>query len=412
MARRKETIDEQLARIRREAAEKRAIIEAAQKRIVPITLDLGKDAYCISTRRPYKLVDEFLAVVDAREDLEGAMRTARALILDPKIQAVAMVRGSQTLTKSFQKLEKFFGHEKQYEQSPKGLHVLPWLQKNKHLYIQESTLFKDKIKQIGFWRSAWSLGSDFDEISRTARIVFPENLSWSIRRAESSEPGHLHYDDFYRPGKNTLLDLPRSFLKSVNKEEFEPLPGNTTLIYALSHGPLVCKTDDMQPYQNFYFDENNQTAYQAQDGDLLLMRGRWGSDYPDFNPVFHCSPVIDDGDRQRFVALASSNYSYLAPQVREFLGRSRLPINNPFERLYNDLYYVERFFDDLDKIQHDVEPRLVEKFFRETQQESPKIIRKLQQMNDPRIARMRQANINNRFPEETLERVLPFLDAA
>jgi len=86
---RKESVLEQTIRLRKEGDEKRALIEATRKRTRMINLESGDTACDITTKTQFRVIDDFLAVVDGRENLPQAMKLARSLL--PDFEAVSVI---------------------------------------------------------------------------------------------------------------------------------------------------------------------------------------------------------------------------------------------------------------------------------------------------------------------------------
>ncbi|PCJ99460.1 MAG: hypothetical protein COA45_05340 [Zetaproteobacteria bacterium] len=311
--------------------------------IKPITLDQGEWAQEFGVR--YRVIDDFLAVVDGRDDCLAAFKTARELIQNPKFHAVAVIRDSQTLASSFNDIAGTMAVDRAFGLSAKEGRVLVWPQKDRVLYEEASILYATKLKTAGFfgWGTESFLGTDFHNVFKDAREVFPEVLSWSIRDRNSDHVGTIHFDEANRPGLHDISNLPDKYIQDVNEEHYAALPGGITLSMALAHGgTIVCNSSGGPPKNNNFYDpENLITGYQAQDGDFLVIRSRgWGQDVP---PAAHCAPKLDNALQHRYVAIASSHTSYLSPQVRESIGRSRLPSQDPIDVLLSEIDQIPTY---------------------------------------------------------------------
>lgn len=315
--------------------------------IKPITLDQGEWAQDTCGR--YRVIDEFLAVVDGRDDPLAAFKTARELIQNPKFHAVAVIRDSQTLASSFNDIAGTMAVDRKFGPGVKEGRVLAWPQKDRFLYEETLMLraFGDatQVKKAGFlgWGTESFLGTDFYNVFKDAREVFPEILSWSIRNKNSGNVGSIHFDDTNRPGLHNLLDLPDKYIQDVNEEHYVALPGGVTLSMALAHGgTIVCNSSGGLPKNSQFYDpENPVIGYQAQEGDFLVMRSRgWGQG---FSPAAHVAPKLDCILQHRYVAIASSHTSYLAPQVRESIGRSRLPTQDPIDIILSEIDQIPTY---------------------------------------------------------------------
>lgn len=353
-------------------------------RIRPITLDIAD--WSIDPDGKYGVVDGFLAVVDGQDDLLAALETARELIKNPQFQAVAVIRNSQTLTQSFQSIAGMMDVDGKFGLGAIEGRILPWPDKNKYLYINQGMTTIFPHKSLRFGKAEKGIGADFHEIFSATKEVFPEYLSWSVRKLKSGVPGELHYDECYRPGLRNVSDLPRGFVKSVNSEIFQPLSGSITMTTSLDNGgTIVCNSNEILPQQNFYDEDNALLGYQGQNGDLLILRANgWDADQG-YTPSFHCPPKVENIMARRYVAVSSSNASFLSPQIREMLGRSRLPSDDP----------LNTFLDDFDNIRNDTSASLLKTAFLQT---SPEILKDF------------PIEMLDRFPDETVQEILPILD--
>lgn len=354
------------------------------ERIRPITLDIAD--WSIDPDGRYGVVDGFLAVVDGQEDLLAALKTARELLQNPQFQAIAIVRNSQSLTKSFESIAGMMDVDSKFGIGAIEGRILPWPEKNKYLYLNRGMTTIFPHKSLRFGKAEKGIGADFHEIFPAAREVFPEFLSWSVRRLKSGVPGELHYDERYRPGLRDVTDLPRGFAKSVNSEIFQPLAGSITMTTSLANGgTIVCDSNGMLPQQNFYDEDSPLIGYQGQDGDLLILRAQGWAQEQGYTPSFHCPPIVESILSRRYVAVASSNTSYLSPQVRESLGRSRVPSDDPYNQ----------FLDNFDQVRNDTSAILLKQAFLET---------------SPEILRAFPKEMLDRFPDETIREILPILE--
>lgn len=338
-------------------------------------------------------VDDFVAVVDGREDFPAALETAKELIQQQPFQAVDVIRESQTLDKSSYAIAGPFEVDNTF-----GLdetQILPWPQKNKMLYRQVRFLraFGDPLqyKPIKNSKAHKLIGEDYVAAFNAARKVFPELLSWSIRRINSGHPGIAHFDEPNRPGLHNILELPQKYIQDAEQEHFTTLPGGITMTMALRHGgSIVCKTptDQRLPENtNFYADDNTLTGYQAQSGDFLVLRARgWDKG---FLPSCHLAPRLTRALQRRYVAVASSHTSFLAPQVRESLGRPRLP---------DEEDPVDLCLSEIDQIFTYMEPEAILEYFKSL---DPEI---LQQVANSSTVR--------RFPEAVVDEIDATLEAA
>ncbi len=339
-------------------------------------------------RGRFGVIDDFLVVLDGREDLLSTLKTARELIKDPRFQAICIIRDSQTLSESFAAVAGMMEADHKFGYGAKEGVVLPWPEKDRFLFKDKGITSLRSNKSFSQGRADKLIGPDFNQVFMATGIVFPEYLSWEIKRLKNVTPGILHYDEGYSPGRRNILDLPKGFVNSVNAREFDVLEGGLTFSMSLANeSTIVCKTDSVFQRQNFYNSENSMTGYQAQNGDLLIMRSHGWDVNQGYQPVFHCPPLPERKLDRRFVALASGGLSYHAPQVREYMGRSRFPIDNP----------LQNFLDDFDSVSSEVPAQSVKAIF---QKLSPNIL-----MDFP----LRELD---RFPQETKEQILPILEVA
>ncbi|GEM_PF-4561036 len=289
--------------------------------IKPITLDEGD--LTRDSRGQYKILDDFIAVVDGRKNLYQACISARQLAADPHFQDVTIIRDSKTLEKSRQCLFNSFYNQK-FHQQKRGT-VLPWPENNKFLIYQgESILNPDKtpFKTIGNFQAKRLLGPDYFETFNVMRLVNPEYLSWDLRGGVTIKPGGLHFDHAYEDATHTLMDkkLPKTYANYIKEHITRELPGSITVTIAVRGGGTIvtkCAHNDLPEQQ---FEEYGQDSRQAQDGDITVIRGS-GWPNPQQLASYHCPSLHPNGHD---IAVASSWASYLAPGIIERYGPDHL----------------------------------------------------------------------------------------
>ena len=350
--------------------------------IQPITLET---ANWDSSTAPYGIIDEFMAVIDGRNNLNEALKLSRELIQKPQFQAIAIVRNSTTLSRSYEAIADFMLVKNKFGNGVLEGRVFAWPERGKYLYRNESitTLFPNKTFRKN--KADKSIGPDFHDIFWDAKKIFPEYLCWSVRKHKSGNPGILHYDECYRPGLRDIFKLSNQFVADVNNIHFAPLEGAITLSVTIANGgSIVCNTSEIMAEQNIYDQTCQLTGFQAQEGDLLILKDKGWDANKGHQPAFHCPPKTESILSNRFVAIASSNASYLSPQVREFLGRSRLPSSNP----------RDKFLDLFDHIESLTNPELITESLENIPTEILKSVPK---------------QTLDRFPETTRQRLKPYM---
>ena len=356
-------------------------IKEALERITPISLGAAD----WSEDDGYGVIDGFIAVVDGREDLVGALEKARELIQKPEFEAVTVVRQSDTLKKTEDKISDLFWNaafgNKSFVRPDKTVGIRPskqgtvLLDPDHNNFIIKGpgqaafgivNLIREKLKieipeftfqKAGFFNRGPGLGSDFKSVFGAAGQVFPEYMSVSVSNGQAtSEPGLMHFDSGYRTQEinthgsyenRSYKHLPQNFLKAANERKFVPLPGNVTITASFIGGGSIIRKTDPERYSEYkeherngallenkaYFQDGDQTGYQAQDGDIMIMRN---DEWPDDEhgnaclPSDHCSTILNAYGNHgnhlgRMVGLMSSQVCYMSPQVREHLGMSRMP---------------------------------------------------------------------------------------
>jgi len=361
-------------------------ITAALERVNPITLEDADWA----EGADYGVIDGFIAVVDGRDDLKGALQQARELIQRSEFEAVTVVRESTTLDKTEDKIgnlfwnaafgqQGFVRHDKTVGIRPaqQGTILIDPEHNNFYLKTPESAfsamntlrglLGKEaadfKFKKSGLLSGGSDLGKDFKTIFGTAGEVFPEYMSVYLSSgASTSEPGVMHFDSGYAvqeiathgPVQNrSYSQLPRKFIDAANEREFEPLPGNVTITASIAGGGSIVRKTEPARYAEYkkheaenslidnkaYFQDGDTAGYQAQDGDIMIMRNDGWPDDEHGNaclPSDHCSTIINAYGNHgnhlgRVVGLMSSQVCYMSPQVREHMGMSRMPAPEEYE---------------------------------------------------------------------------------
>ena len=357
-------------------------IKAALDRVRPITLEEAD--WSVDPEGRYGIIDGFLAVIDGRENLREALELARELIQLAPIESICVIRNSETLGKSAERIGDVFYHaafgseavirpDRTLGSRPakqgtvlvdpdSGRFYLKKPARTNELLDFVRERMKMRIPEFEFrpsvpWSPERNLGEDFKHIFGTAGKVFPEYMSVYLSNGQStSEPGVMHFDSSYTvkeinthgPTRNrSYSHLPKGFLKAANARVFEPLPGGVTITASLHGGGSIVRKTDPERYEVYrhqkedgtlrdnraFFFDRDETGYQALDGDILIMRSDGWPDDPEGNPrlpVDHCSAIINAYGHTgnhfgRIIGLMSSEVCYLSPQVREYLGMTRLP---------------------------------------------------------------------------------------
>ncbi len=348
-------------------------IKDALERIKPITLE---DADWSADDR-YGVIDGFIAVVDGRDDLDGALEQARELIQRPKFEVVTVIRQSASLEKTEKKIKDLFwdsttfGYQDMKQPDQKSA-LAPARQgtilldpHHDNFYIQSpsspySTLNTVRyklgleepeydFKKTGFLSGGPDLGKDFKTIFGAASRAFPEYISVHISNGDStSEPGLMHFDSGYVMQDSDMgrtlesrdnNDLPRKFIAAANARKFDPLPGGVTITSSITGGGSIVQKTNTTRYDQYKKDERNEeltknkihfqdgedSGYQGQDGDIMIMRNdRWPDDeHGNLRlPSDHCSTIINahgnHGDHLgRIVGLMSLKVCYMSPQIHD-----------------------------------------------------------------------------------------------
>ena len=363
-------------------------ITKALENIRPICLE---DAdFSIDPEGRFGVIDGFLAVIDGREDLPAALKLAREIIQDAPVESVCIVRNSPTIEKSRSRIDDVFYHAAFGNEAvvrpnrtvgsrpAKQGTVLINPDTNEFYLKKPGSAFSDlntwrsilgmdvpefEFQKSSFWRQGTNLGPDFKEVFGETGKIFPEYMSVYLSNGDStSEAGVMHFDSGYTikevnthgPNQNrTYSQLPKKFIEAANSREFEPLPGGVTITSSLKGGGSIVRKTDPERFEEYqqqkeegtlldnkaYFYDRDQPGYQAQDGDILIMRTEDWPDDPQGNPRLpsdHCAAIINaygnDGNHLgRIIGLMSSEVCYMSPQVRAHLGMSRMPDPEEFE---------------------------------------------------------------------------------
>ncbi|MGH1404031.1 MAG: hypothetical protein ACRBDL_07285 [Alphaproteobacteria bacterium] len=357
-------------------------IEEALKRVSPITMEAAD--WSASQDGSYGVIDGFIAVVDGRENLSEALKRARELIQEPQFEVVTVIRDSETLDESLENVKNSFYQASfgvDVSLSPEGM-AMPGARQGTVLINPDSddfylhvasnpwstrNLFRDRVgldvpdfdsEKLHFWNKKSKIGKDFHSVFGTVAQVFPEYMSVSLSDGQStSEPAVMHFDSNYSVKeasefsifkRRSYRDLPAKFIEAADKREFSPLPGGYTVTTALSGGGTIVRKTDPERYALYkdaqdrgdvhkeYFYDDDTSGHQGQDGDIMIIRGEGWPD--DLNgeprlPSDHCSTLINyyghEGNHLgRVVGIMNSEVCYIAPQVRETIGASRLPDDN------------------------------------------------------------------------------------
>ncbi len=366
-------------------------IKAALERVHPVSIDAAD----WSEEQGYGVIDGFLAVVDGREDLNGALEKARELIKRAEFEAVTIVRQSQTLQKTEGKVDDLFwnasfGHEgvvrpdRTVGSRPAQQGTILINPDQNNFYIKKpGELFSAmntirellghdvpqfKYKKAGLINGGPDIGKDVKEIFGQAGKVFPEYMSVYLSSgASTSEPGLMHFDSGYQVqevdthgslNNRSYSQLPKKFVEAADERRFDALPGGVTITASIIGGGSIVRKTDPDRYMTYkqhevegtlkdnkvYFQDDEDYGYQAQDGDIMIMRNdKWPDDEHGNArlPSDHCSTILNaygntGNHLGRVVGLMSSQVCYMSPQVREHLGMSRMPEPREYEPARND----------------------------------------------------------------------------
>ncbi len=342
----RETVDEQVTRIRREAEEKRAQIEDAKTRISPVSLDSGHPASCITTKAQFRVVDDFLAVVDGRENLPKAMKLARSLIHDFESVVVVRERSEKDISKSHRAMSKSFNMDMFGGGQPEA-YLFPRSQQNKYIYYRPTlaSFQQYKNKRFGFFARR-AFGEDIDALSRAVGEAFPEYLNTTVKRNSSinnaSKPGWIHTDGPFKVEE--LMQhhfLPKKLVKVIEKEKPDILPGEATITMVLNDRD-PCSDKDENPLsgagtilfnsrQNlkgkFFQEAKDAVGHQVRDGDIPIIRGEGWPVHPVTQKPRLAGNHAASMDNRfgvnnhggRMLALATSKVCYVHPRVRDLL---------------------------------------------------------------------------------------------
>jgi len=348
-------------------------IKDALERVKPITLEEAD--WSVDDGR-YGVIDGFIAVVDGRDDLDGALQQARELIQQADFEVVTVVRQSASLEKTKDKISDLFWNAAFGQQAivrPDRTTGLGFAKQgtvlldpdHNNFYIKSpassfttlnmvrSMLGRDvpefNYKKAGFLSGGPDLGKDFKTIFGAAGRAFPEYMSvYMSHGASTSEPGVMHFDSGYVVKDSVTdgglqsrsnSDLPHKFIEAANTREFDPLPGGVTVTASIVGGGSIVRKTDPARYDEYkehersrelakhkaYFQDGDDIGYQGQDGDIMIMRNdRWPDDEHGNSrlPSDHCSTIINAYGNHgnhlgRMVGLMSSQVCYMSPQVHE-----------------------------------------------------------------------------------------------
>ncbi len=302
----------------------------------------------------YGVVDDFIAVVDGRKNLQEAFALKRALIQRAEYQGVTILRersekqlnqsleriGAQFYNKKFglqasmprqSNDEKWLKAERRRILRDKGATgllgsgpakkatIIPCPQKHKFFYGVGNNEFSSMFNILG----SRFLGQDFSEILKAGRNNLPEFLSWNILHGEiTSTPGWIHCDQEAADAVSRDLDeLPAAVLEGL--ANFQCLPGSVSVVSALNSGGSFLFKDRDIGEKEFFDDDSDRCAYQVQNGDVSGVRGEgWPDDPVTGEPrdaLYHCSPLKNKfghvGDhRGRVVIAAHNRVCYTLPQ--------------------------------------------------------------------------------------------------
>lgn len=349
-------------------------IKNALSRVKPITLAEAK-----WSDDGYGVIDDFIAVIDGQDDLDGALRLARELIQKPDFEVVSVVRQSTTLDKSKDKVSDLFwnaafGHKAVmrpdkttgFGPAKQGTVLLDPDANNFYIKTPASSfttlnIFRSMLgcdvpyfdyKKAGILGGGSNLGKDFKTIFGAAGRAFPEYMSvYMSNGASTSDPGVMHFDSGYvaqnsdagnvLQGRNNS-DLPHKFVAAASARNFTPLPGGVTVTASIVGGGSIVRKTDTDRYEQYkehesnrelsdnkvLFQDSDDLGYQGQDGDIMIMRNdRWPDDEHGNArlPSDHCSTIINAYGNHgnhlgRMVGLMSSQVCYMSPQVHEQVG--------------------------------------------------------------------------------------------
>ena len=334
----------------------------ALKRIRPISLGMGQA--CEVGGFKHEVIDDFLAVVDGRDDLPAAIQAARHLITLAPYQAVVIVRQYPHVEKSIEKIDCLFSRAafgKKAIKNDEGRSVLVPARTGTLLLPQDhngyflkrptnqftlTNMLREKARgtlpdfeydKLGFLKARYLLGTELDYTFRAIKKGFPEYLSVYLSYGEmTSEPGIMHWDTGYPAGEfltesaalRKANNLPGHFSKAAQAYTFSPLPECVTIGFALEGGGTVlCKTHEDE-YKSrgkkvLHFKDSDKIGYQAQNGDITIMRTQgW---QPDENNIprlaaDHFAPMLnaygnEGNHRGRIHFIWSSQVSFMSPHV-------------------------------------------------------------------------------------------------
>jgi hypothetical protein len=342
---RKESVLEQSIRLRKEGEEKRALIEAARAQTRMIDIESGDPACDITTKAPFRVIDDFLAVVDGREDLAQAMKLARNLLHDFEAVTVIRDRSEKDIAKSYRAMSASFDKD-MFGSGPKEAFIFPRPDRNKYMVYRPTMLSSKQYthKQFGFFARC-SFGADIDDFARAAGEAFPEYLNTTVKRNSadngSSKPGWVHTDGPYNV-EETLKHyyLDPKFLKDKEAEQIDVLPGEATITMVLND--REGESDKLDPLGGagtilinsraglcgeFFHGADDTIGYQAYDGDIVVMRGEGWPDHPvtgEPRAAANHAAALDNkygvpNHAGRMIALATSKVCYVHPRVRDLI---------------------------------------------------------------------------------------------
>lgn len=342
---RKESVSELSIRLQKEGEEKRALIEAARASTRMISLKSGDPACDIKTKAPFRVIDDFIAVVDGRENLPQALKLARNLLHDFEAVAVIRDRSQKDMAKSYQAIGSSFD-KAMFGSGPKECFIFPWAARNKYMIYRPTLLSSTQYthKRFGFFARR-SLGADIDDFARATGEAFPEYLNTTVKRNSglngSSKPGWIHTDGPYNV-EETLKHyyLEAKYLEAKEAEQIEVLPGEATITMVLNN--RESESDKLDPLGGagtilinsraglrgeFFRGANDTIGYQAHDGDIVVMRGEGWPDHPVTGQPRAAANHAASLDNKygapthagRMIALVTSKVCYVHPRVRDLI---------------------------------------------------------------------------------------------
>lgn len=324
-------------RAAREGEAQKHRIAQAHKRIVPVSLDMpGRVIIDAPTKTPINIVDDFMAVVDARANLTEAMYLARCLLHDFECVALVRNRSAKDIQKTMRRMHASFDADR-FGGGQKEAFLFPRLERHGYMLYRPTMLSIRQYTATYFGLCArWRFGEDIDQFARAQKQAFPEYLNTTVKRNSShnggSKPGWIHTDGPVKiEPKLRHGFLPKRYLESLKKDNFTPLPGEATITMVLNDRSATDENDlngagtilinSAHKAKGKFFQDIDVNGYQLRDGDIAVMRGEGWPDHPQTGAprpaAEHASAL---GNRfgvashlGRMLVLTTSKVSYVHP---------------------------------------------------------------------------------------------------